>query len=243
MWSDWNMGNVNIEIWDNEVFFRAPFCGRMVPLWGLATPPTGLQTSQLLQAVLQLPTRLNNLPQIGSRPPCLEKFSWFFSGLCEDEDWRDLGWCWLQQEHCHRWIRLCLREASNLLVVCSSIVTFPPNLTHFEDQIRIVDEFIEFIKFHTFPLNIFKLFSDVFPQTLSDFTVVGVLKDWNWVRICRWSITGDQMCQQPGLKLQIFHRILWIFCVENLGEQICWWYMLGEEIENCLFSSDTEGPL
>ena len=117
MWSDWNMGNVNIEIWDNEVFFRAPFCGRMVPLWGLDSPPTGLQTSQLLQAVLQLPTRLNNLPQIGSRPPCLEKFSWFFSGLCEDEDWRDLGWCWLQQEHCHRWIRLYLREASNLLVV------------------------------------------------------------------------------------------------------------------------------
>ena len=63
------------------------------------------------------------------------------------------------------------------LASCSSIVTFPPNLTHFEDQIRIVDKFIEFIKFHTFPLNIFKLFSDVFPQTLSDFPVVGVLKD------------------------------------------------------------------
>ena len=29
------------------------------------------------------------------------------------------------------------------LASCSSIVTFPPNLTHFEDQITIVDEFRE----------------------------------------------------------------------------------------------------
>ena len=50
----------------------------------------------------------------------------------------------------------------------------------------------------------------------SDFPVVGVLKDWNWVRICRWSITGDQMCQHPEGESQIFHRFLSIYFI-NMG--------------------------
>ena len=38
------------------------------------------------------------------------------SGLREDEDGRDLGRRWLQQEHRHRWFWLCLRETPNVLV-------------------------------------------------------------------------------------------------------------------------------
>ena len=124
------------------------------------------------------------------------------SGLREDEDRRDVGRRWLQQEQL--WI--CVREAPDMLVFAifhlqiwpTFKIRMQPGMSLLKKKI-ISDSFL-WISFPWIHLL-------MFPQNLqSDFPVVGVLKDWNWVRICRWSITGDQMCQHPDGESQIFHR-------------------------------------
>ena len=125
-------------------------------------------------------------------------------GLREDEDGRNMGRRGVQQEHGLWRLWFCLWKTSHLLV-CSSTNAFAWNVRktanwcifyqclYLNKECR-KEDFLHFLWNIKFELSHFPLMS--FGKLWSDFPVEGDLIDWNWVRICRWSITEDPMCQQ-----------------------------------------------